>query len=571
MRQKTPVMLGVLLASLGFSTAASAVLTEVPAGTIAGSETWCDDEDTMLLQGPVVVTGSLTIEAGCIVRGQPRDIPFNTPDPGAPGSLQIFRGGTLTAVGTPSSPIIFTTAAVDTDDDGVPEMTGGSPSLPRKWVLADGEGNFLDDTPATNPLAPLNTAGDANVRLWGGITVAGFAPTNLANDLGFGTGIGRVEGTAGQLYGGSTPGDDSGDLAYISLRHAGDEIGAGNELNGITFAGVGSGTTCDHIEIYANQDDGIEWFGGTNDCTNVLLAYIGDDSLDTDQGYTGAIQNAIVLSPFFEEDDSDDYGAASGDRGGELDGDDSPNVVASPVPDVSICNLTIFGNGDVDGGTNPAVVDEAGNRGFTMRNGFGGTVANSIIVNTTNSLGGADAVNVTGGGAIPPCSGVPTPGDRVCGAACGVVGGDEGIEIVALTVSDSPAVNSCGLEAFATGDARVGVGPNIETSAEQLVNEGPFWDPKGTVSNGRGKLMGTLATALNPTPISLATDGVDPTLVGCPDATATYRGAVGTGGVFSDGWSAMSVGGILPEPGAAPSLAAGALLVLGLLRRRNRS
>jgi hypothetical protein len=168
------------------------------------------------------VSGSLTINAGCIVRGQPRDIPFNSPDPGAPGSLQIFQGGTITAIGTPSDPIIFTTAAVDTDDNGQPDLSGSG--LPRKWVIGDGEGNFLDDTPKTNPLAPLDTAGNANVRLWGGITIAGFAPITLA-DVGFGDGVGLIEGTAGQLYGGGTspdPNDDSGDLQYLSVRHAGD-------------------------------------------------------------------------------------------------------------------------------------------------------------------------------------------------------------------------------------------------------------------------------------------------------------------------------------------------------------
>ena len=559
-RQMTLVLLGQLLAIVGFSMAASAVLTEVGTvnteTTLVANETWCDNEDTMLLNGPIVVPSgvTLTIQPGCIVRGQPRDQAFNpaTPTLGAPGSLQIYQGGTLNADGTATDPIIFTTAAVDTDDDGVPEMTGGTPDFPRKWVVGDGETNFLDDTPKTNPLAPLNTAGDANVKLWGGVTVAGFAPTNLNNDLGFGVGIGLVEGTTGQFYGGSTPGDNSGTLRYLSVRHAGDEIGAGNELNGITLAGVGDGTICENIEIYANQDDGIEWFGGTVECSNLLLAYIGDDSIDLDQGYTGTIQNAIVLAPFFEENDSDDYGSASGDRGGEWDGDDSPNVRATPVPDASICNLTIIGNGG-DGETNPAVVDEAGNRGFTMRNGFGGAVVNSIIVNTNNPIANAAAVDVTSGGAVEPCSGgSPSAGDGVCGANCGVVEGDEAIEIVALTVSDSPAVNACGLEAFLNGDDR-GAGANLETSAEQLVNENPFWDPQGTVSNGRGKLVGTLAAPIDPRPITVANDGIAPTDVGCPDGTATYRGATDAGPsdpLFTDGWTAMSVGGNPPAAGA---------------------
>ncbi len=32
----------------------------------------------------------------------------------------------------------------------------------------------------------------------------------------------------------------------------------------LTLGGVGSGTTIENVEIIANQDDGIEWFGGTS-------------------------------------------------------------------------------------------------------------------------------------------------------------------------------------------------------------------------------------------------------------------------------------------------------------------
>jgi len=564
--RKTLLPLGLLLAATGFSTSAAAALTEVPAGDIAGTVTWCDDEDTMLLQGAVTVTGSLTINAGCIVRGQPRDLPFGSPDPGAPGSLQIYQGGTITAIGTSSDPIIFTTAAVDTNDDGQPDLAVSG--LPRKWVIGDGEGNFLDDTPKTNPLAPLDTAGNANVRLWGGITIAGFAPINLA-DVGFGDGVAQIEGTAAQLYGGTDPNDDSGDLQYLSVRHAGDEIGDGNELNGITFGGIGDGTTCDHIEIYLNQDDGVEYFGGTVECSNILVAYVGDDALDVDQGYTGTIQNAISLSAFFKNEDNTDFGSGgSGDNGGEWDGDDGTTYVGAPVSDVSFCNVTMLGNVSSEPGhTNPALFPASANRGITMRNGFGGALANSIVLNTTS-----DGIRIIAGGITPPCSGVPTAGDGVCGANCGVVGGDELIEVVSSTFSDVAAVGSCVDEAFLNGDDR-GAGANLETAAEQLLNENPYWDPKGTLSGGRGKLMGTLGTPINPRAITVANDGIAPTDVGCPDGTATYRGATDAGAsdpLFTDGWTAMSVGGVLPEPGAAPALGAGILVLWGLARRRAR-
>ena len=65
------------------------------------------------------------------------------------------------------------------------------------------------------------------------------------------------------IYGGSDPADNSGILQYVSIRHGGAAIAPDNEINGLTLGSVGSGTTIDHIEIFANADDGIEWFGGT--------------------------------------------------------------------------------------------------------------------------------------------------------------------------------------------------------------------------------------------------------------------------------------------------------------------
>ena len=549
MKRNTLLPLGLLLSSALLASGASAQLvigapdTET---TIAVPTTWCaggSGVTTVILQGPTVVTSDLTIEPGCIVRGQPRDDVFDELNPlvGAPGSLQIYQGGRIIADGTAASPIIMTTAAVDTDDDGVAELSGVG-TLPRKWVAADGLTNFLDDTPTTNPLAPLDTAGNANVRLWGGLTLAGTAPVNK-DDPNFNDGVTVLEGTTAQVYGcdnGVTipcdPADDSGTLDYVSIRHAGDEIGAGNELNGITFGGVGSTTVCSNLEVYANQDDGVEYFGGTVDCSNILIAYIGDDSFDVDQGYTGSLQNGISLSGFFDNNDTTAWGSGgSGDAGGEFDGDDNPPL-AAPIPDVSACNITLIGNGTAAPlprfGANPAVDGASANRGMRLRNNFGGAFTNSIVVNASTS--------------------VTTEG------TC------QDVEVRSIRYANSPAPSFACAGVFASSD--VSAGTNL------LRNDTPFWDPQGTLSGGRGKLVGTLTTPIDPRAVTVE-NGIDPTTVGCPNAT-TYIGATDATAadpLFTDGWTAMSVGGVLPEPGAAPSLAAGALLLLGLVRRNRRS
>lgn len=99
------------------------------------------------------------------------------------------------------------------------------------------------------------------------------------------------------LYGGATPTDNSGTIRYISIRHGGTNIGEGNEINGLTIGGVGTETIIENVEIVANQDDGIEWFGGTVNVTNAIVWNTGDDAVDTDQSWAGTLDNFIVVNP----------------------------------------------------------------------------------------------------------------------------------------------------------------------------------------------------------------------------------------------------------------------------------
>jgi hypothetical protein len=73
------------------------------------------------------------------------------------------------------------------------------------------------------------------------------------------------------------------------------EVSAGNELNGITLAGVGNGTTIERVQVHNSSDDGIEWFGGTVNGRYLVITGADDDSLDTDFGYKGANQFVIVV------------------------------------------------------------------------------------------------------------------------------------------------------------------------------------------------------------------------------------------------------------------------------------
>ena len=289
------------------------------AGEGTGTTTWtCDN--TYILDGYVFVNSgqALTIEAGTVIKGAAGS--------GVDASaLIVAKGGQIFAEGGADCPIIMTYEA-DPLDGSVAYDTRGQ---------------------------------------WGGLIVLGDASTNFG-------GPAQVEGIPADndraVYGGSNDADNSGVLSYVSVRHGGTELGAANEINGITLGGVGSGTTIDHVEVISNLDDGIEFFGGTVSVTNAIVAFCGDDSFDWDQGYRGANNaNWLVIQ---------DQPGGIGDRGGELDGDDSDdgNVTANEQP---------FSTPTVNGWT---VVGVGGKQGLLFRNGSGGNVTNGLLTNVSEGI-----------------------------------------------------------------------------------------------------------------------------------------------------------------------------------------
>ena len=233
---------------------------------ITGDVTWNND-DEYILGGRITIEdgATLTIEAGAVIKGE-----IGT---GANATaLLVARGGKLIAEGTATAPIIFTTVG---DEITVANVAAGNFASPNLEPTANG--------------------------LWGGLIVLGKAPISASNDNNEDISEVQIEGIPTSdpngLYGGNDAADNSGILKYISIRHGGANIGAGNEINGLTLGGVGTGTVVEHIEVVGNQDDGIEWFGGTVNTSNVVVWNAGDDAIDTDQSWAGTLDNFVVITP----------------------------------------------------------------------------------------------------------------------------------------------------------------------------------------------------------------------------------------------------------------------------------
>ena len=262
-------------------------------GMISESTTWTNDNIYVLNQKVVVSSGVvLTIQAGTIIKG--------TEGNGSLASaLIVAQGGKLNAVGTATEPIIFT-------------------SINDNIEVGQTAGTNLDET---------------NSGLWGGLIVLGNAPCSFSGDVE----VVQIEGIPADdtfgLYGGGDATDNSGVYQYISIRHGGALIGEGNEINGLTLGGVGSETIIDNIEVVANVDDGIEFFGGTVNASNLLVWAQGDDGLDIDQGYSGTINNAIVVL------------GSNSDHAFEIDGPEG-----TATGSFTLKNATIIGNSITENG-----------------------------------------------------------------------------------------------------------------------------------------------------------------------------------------------------------------------------
>jgi len=241
--------------------------TEVIVSENIDADTEWTNDKTYILAGRITVLdgATLTIDPGTVIKGKAGTGSNAT-------ALLVARGGKLMAEGTATAPIIFTSVA----DEITPEQ------------VADGDFTSPNLDPSIN-------------GLWGGVILLGKAHISASNDSDEDVSEIQIEGIPTSdpngLYGGTQDDDNSGSLAYISIRHGGTNIGSGNEINGLSLGGVGTGTSISNIEVVANQDDGIEFFGGTVNLDGILIWNEGDDGLDTDQAWNGTCSNFAIITP----------------------------------------------------------------------------------------------------------------------------------------------------------------------------------------------------------------------------------------------------------------------------------
>ena len=307
-------------------------------GSLFVGETYDTDEG---LAGAGITKGGdgpvLTVEAGATLA-------FRS----SGDFIIVNRGSQLFAVGTEEKPITFTS-------------------------VSDVEG----------------TVGPEDVQQWGGMVVNGFGVTNKcqytgsmsAGNLATSDCHVDAEGAAGldeSQYGGDNNEDSSGRLEYVIVKHTGAEVANGDELNGISFGGVGSNTIIKNLQVYSTYDDGIEMFGGAVSFENFVAVYVRDDSIDIDEGWSGSIDNALVIQSETLGNhciEADGIGSFSSLTSAAVEETISKGINSRPT----ISNLTCIVSPSAEQGNfDPGA-------GWRLREGIFATINDSMVVGSFNA------------------------------------------------------------------------------------------------------------------------------------------------------------------------------------------
>jgi hypothetical protein len=277
--------------------------------------------------------------------------------------ILVNRGSQINAVGTLEQPIIFT-AQQNLTNNGTSEVSQG---------------------------------------FWGGLVVLGQAPVSVCatgtgpNNAG-GTSTScqqQIEGVTGRFYGGPNQASNSGTLRYVQIRYTGIAISEGNELQGLTLGGTGSGTTIDHVQSHNSADDGIEIFGGTTNLKYFVVTGSDDDAFDVDNGWRGFMQFIIAAQK--------SSGATADSFATEIDSNGAEDIL--PRTYGRYANFTFIQTSP----SAPAAIRLRGGADFAFINGVVKTSANQACVNIIAGAGtGADRTTIRPANADLQDAGAPT-------------------------------------------------------------------------------------------------------------------------------------------------------------------
>lgn len=171
--------------------------------------------------------------------------------------LAVNRGNRISAIGTASLPIIFT---------------------------------------SQDNVAGFNT--DSSQGQWGGVVLMG---RGITTDCTVGTVAANTcerdtEGSTDLArFGGTDNSYNAGRMSFVQIRYSGFVLGANRELQALTTESIGTGTMLNNIQSHNSSDDGAEFFGGAINMKYYVATGADDDSIDIDTGAQANIQYALLI------------------------------------------------------------------------------------------------------------------------------------------------------------------------------------------------------------------------------------------------------------------------------------
>ncbi|MGV0939203.1 hypothetical protein ACTS91_07060 [Empedobacter falsenii] len=228
------------------------------------------------------------------------------------------------------------------------------------YIIVDRGGKIYANGTSASPIVfqgVNHTPGE-----WGGIVILGKAPSNRSAS-------GESTSELGdKIYGGKESADNSGSLTYVIIKDSGARYNDQKEFNGLSLFGVGNGTKIDNIYIENGGDDGIEFFGGTVNASNIIVNGVGDDSFDWTEGWSGTGTN------WYAKRRPAAIGGEMGNRGIEADNQDT-NPDATPISNPTLKNVTVVGT-----------KEGPESQGAKLRAGTNGNIDNLVIANFVTGL-----------------------------------------------------------------------------------------------------------------------------------------------------------------------------------------
>jgi len=359
MRPSTSRLFGALLLA-GFAAGCDSDSSTDPNGPPPGAcdpGVLCEDitqnrtlsADTVYqISGFIKVTNgaTLTIPAGTRLVGD-----FDVPG----SSLFVLRGARIVANGTAAAPIVFTSE---------------------------------------------RPVGQRRPGDWGGIIIVGNGITNRGAPTYIeGTGTDQLLNPLVDYSGGTDNNDNSGTLRYVRIEYAGFPTAPNEELNSLTMAAVGRGTTIEYVQVLLGLDDSFEWFGGAVDGRYLVSYEAADDHFDASEGFIGRVQNFIAFQSFQPEPRPGLAGGAASDpQGIENDGCWAENCNAGNNNRSASTPYTVpvFANFTLIGPPAGAWDSSGGNIGMMLRRGVGGLYVNGVIARYQRTGTPAAAISMRG-------------------------------------------------------------------------------------------------------------------------------------------------------------------------------